>query len=422
MAHFALIVIGGGPAGLFCALLAAGNGEKVLLLEKNPSTGRKLLLSGSGQCNITHDGDILSFLTHYGDNGRFIKPALMNFQNRDLMAFFSEHGLPLAVEPGGKVFPVPRNAGNVLNILVRECSARKVDIRCGDPVLAVSGRDKGFLIRTGRGSFSAGKVAIATGGITYPQTGSTGDGLRFAGSLGHRVTETGPALTAAIIRDYAFTDLAGISFKDTPISLIRAGQKVRQHSGDLLFTHHGLSGPGILDFSRYIRPGDTLRVSFLPGIDRQQAEKILIARSLASGNSQIRKILAVFGLPDRFGKKILDLAGIDREQTGAHLSKESRSAIAGLLTGHPFIVNRLGGTSEAMVTRGGVALDEVNPKTMESRLIPGLFFIGEVLDIDGDTGGYNLQAAFSTAALAAKRIKASWPDHEKADPSRKLRP
>jgi len=399
-----LIVIGGGPAGLFCALRAAGTKGNVLVLEKNPSPGRKLLLSGSGQCNVTHDGDILSFLTHYGDNGRFIKPALLNFQNRDLLAFFSEQGLPLAVEPGGKVFPVSRSAGNVLDILLRECSARKVDIRCGDPVLDISRRDKGFLIRTGRKSFGAAKVAIATGGITYPQTGSTGDGLKFAKSLGHRVTEVGPALTAAIIRDYAFTALAGISFTAVPISLIRAGQKVRHHFGDLLFTHKGLSGPGILDFSRYIKPGDTLRVSFLPGMDQQQAEKILLAGSQAAGNRQLKKILAAFGLPDRFCRRLLELAGMEPDQTGAHLTREGRSAILGLLTGYPFIVSRLAGISEAMVTRGGVALDEIHPKTMESRLVPGLYFIGEVLDIDGDTGGYNLQAAFSTAALAAKKM------------------
>jgi predicted Rossmann fold flavoprotein len=403
--NYALVVIGGGPAGLFCALQAAGNVENVLLLEKNPSAARKLLLSGSGQCNITHDGDILSFLTHYGDNGRFIKPALLNFQNRDLMAFFSERELPLTVEPGGKVFPVSRSAGNVLNILIRECSARKVDIRCGEPVLDISSRDKGFLLRTRRKSFGADKVAIATGGITYPKTGSTGDGLRFAKSLGHRVTEVGPALTAAIIQDYAFSTLAGISFSNVPISLIRAGQKVRQHSGDLLFTHHGLSGPGILDFSRYFRPGDTLRVSFLPGIDRRQAEETLIAGSHASGNRQLKKILAAFDLPDRFCRKLLELAGIRQDQTGAHLSRETRSTLLKLLTECPFTVSRLGGIHEAMVTRGGVELTEINPKTMESRLVPGLFFIGEVLDIDGDTGGYNLQAAFSTAALAAKRMK-----------------
>jgi predicted Rossmann fold flavoprotein len=401
---YALVVIGGGPAGLFCALRAAGNGKKILLLEKNPTVGRKLMLSGSGQCNITHAGDILSFLSHYGDNGRFIKPALLNFQNRDLLSFFSERELPLAAESGGKIFPVSRQAGDILDILVRECSARKVEIRCGDPVLEVASREGVFLIGTDRGAFRAGQVAIATGGITYPLTGSTGDGFKFAKNLGHRVTETGPALTAVVIKDYPFSDLPGISFADVKISLIRAGRKLRQHSGDVLFTHQGLSGPGILDFSRYFRQGDTLRISFLPGVDLSQAKEILIARINAAGNRQVKKILAAFDLPDRFVRKLLDLAGIRQDQIGAHLSRETRSALLKLLTEYPFTVSRLGGVHEAMVTRGGVALDEINPKTMESRIIPGLFFIGEILDIDGDSGGYNLQAAFSTADLAAKRL------------------
>jgi len=401
---YTLIVIGGGPAGLFCALLAAGNRQKTLLLEKNPSLGRKLLLSGSGQCNITHDGDILSFLSHYGENGRFIKPALLNFQNQDLIKFFSERELPLVAEPGGKIFPVSRRAGTILDVLVRECSARKVEIRCGDPVLNISICAGRFLIMTGRETFRTKQVVLATGGITYPQTGSTGDGLSFAKSLGHRVTEVGPALTAVTIQDYQFASLSGISFTDVTISLIRVGRKVRQHSGDLLFTHSGLSGPGILDFSRYIRSGDTLRISFLSGVDLPQAKAILLARINAPGNRQLRKILAAFDLPDRFVRKLLDLAGIKQDQTGARLPREARSVLLDLLTACPFIVSRLNGIEEAMVTRGGVALDEINPKTMESRLVPGLFFIGEVLDIDGDTGGYNLQAAFSTAALAAKRI------------------
>jgi hypothetical protein len=401
---YALIVIGGGPAGLFCALRAALNGQKTLLLEKNPFLGRKLLLSGSGQCNITHEGDILSFLDHYGDKGRFIKPALLNFQNQDLIEFFSDREVPLATEPGGKVFPVSRRADSILDVLVRECSARKVEIRYSDPVLGIAICEGGFLIKTGMKTFRAKHVAIATGGITYPQTGSTGDGLKFAKSLGHRVTEVGPALTSVSIKDYPFASLSGISFSDVTISLVRANRKVRQHSGDLLFTHGGLSGPGILDFSRHIRPRDTLRISFLPGVDLQQAQAILLARLNAPENRQVRKILAAFDLPDRFVRKLLDLAGIRHDQTGAHLSRDARSILCDLLTGFPFVVKRLGGIAEAMVTRGGVELAEINLKTMESRLIPGLFFIGEVLDIDGDSGGYNLQAAFSTAALAAKRM------------------
>ena len=404
MENYSLIVIGGGPAGLFCSLRAAGDGLRILIVEKGPRPGRKFLLSGSGQCNITHDGEIGSFLSHYGDNGRFLKPALMNFQNRDLVSFFTERGLPFMTEPGGKVFPLSRKASWILEVLVKECTAAGVEIRCDDPVLEVSVRDERFSIRTGQETYRADQLVIATGGITYPVTGSTGDGYIFARSLGHSVTEVGPALTAVTIQDYPFPDLAGISFPNVTISLARAGQKRRQLSGDVLLTHAGLSGPGILDFSRHIRPGDTIRISFLPGIDYQKLKETLLDRIAASGRVPVRTALKVYRLPERFLNRLLTLAGLDPDLTGAHLSSKNRAALIEVLTGCPFVVSRLGEIHEAMVTRGGVARTEVNPKTMESRLVPGLFFVGEVLDIDGDTGGYNLQAAFSTAALAARRI------------------
>ena len=404
MDEYSLVIIGGGPAGLFCALRAAGNGRKILIVEKKPRPGRKLLLSGSGQCNITHAGDIESFLSHYGDNGRFLKPALMNFQNRDMISFFTERGLPLMTEPGGKVFPLSRKASGILDILVKEGTAAQVEIRCGDPVLEVSIQDGAFLVRMNRGNCRADHVVVATGGITYPATGSTGDGFHIARSLGHSLTDAGPALTAVTIQDYRFSDLAGISFTDVAISLARAGQKTRRHTGDLLLTHSGLSGPGILDFSRFIRPGDTLKISFLPGVDNQKVKEALLDRMAAAGNAKVRSVLTAYNLPERLVNTLLTLAGIGLDLTGAHLSRKDRSALIELLTGCPFVVDRLGGIHEAMVTRGGVSLAEINPKTMESRLVPGLFFVGEVLDIDGDTGGYNLQAAFSTAALAAKTI------------------
>jgi len=405
MDKYSLVVIGGGPAGLFCALRAAGNGPRILILEKKAHPGRKLLLSGLGQCNITHDDeDIGSFLSHYGDNGRFLKPALMNFKNLDLISFFTERGLPLMTDPGGKVFPRSRKASEILDILVKECAAAQVEIRCGNPVLEVSASNEGFSIRTDRAIYRSDQLVIATGGITYPATGSTGDGYVFARTLGHSVTEVSPALAAVTIEDYRFSDLAGISFADVIISLYRAGQKVRRHTGDLLLTHSGLSGPGILDLSRFILPGDTLRISFLPSVDHQRVRETLLSRISAAGKARVRTVLTGFGLPERFVNKLLTLAGIDPDLTGAHLSRQDRLALIELLTGCPFVVGRLGGVHEAMVTRGGVSLPETDPKTMESRLVPGLFFVGEVLDIDGDTGGYNLQAAFSTAALAARTI------------------
>jgi hypothetical protein len=270
--------------------------------------------------------------------------------------------------------------------------------------LEVSLKNGAFQVRTDRGICRADHLVVATGGITYPATGSTGDGHKIARSLGHHVTEVGPALAAVTVQDYRLADLAGNSFPDVVISLSRAGQKTRQHTGDLLLTHSGLSGPGILDLSRFIHPGDTLKISFLPGIDHQEVKETLLNRIAAAGSARVRTVLTAYELPERFVNKLLILAGIEPDLTGAHLSRKDRSALIELLTGFPFVVGRVDGIHEAMVTRGGVSLREIDPKTMESRLVPRLFFVGEVLDIDGDTGGYNLQAAFSTAALAAKRI------------------
>jgi hypothetical protein len=363
-----------------------------------------LLLAGSGQCNLTQAGDIKAFFAHYGDNGAFLKPALMSFGNRDLISFFEKRGLAMAAEPDGKVFPKSRQASDVLDVLLAACADAKLKIRGGSPVLGVSVVDGLFQIRTAQATYPAKRVVIATGGLTYPGTGSTGDGLKFARELGHQVTETAPALCAVQIKDYPFSDLAGISFTDRTISLVRDGHRVRRHTGDLLFTHTGLSGPGILDFSRFIKAGDTLEIAFAPGLTPEAIEEGLLGQIAAAGQRLVATALAAFELPERFVKKLLTEAGLDPELTGAHLSKPGRTALVKRLTAWPLVVSRLGAVHEAMVTRGGVSLAEVNSKTMASKLVPGLFFIGEVLDIDGDTGGYNLQAAFSTAALAAKQL------------------
>jgi len=402
--HYEVIVVGGGPSGLFCALSCAAAGKTVVVLEKMPACGRKLLISGSGQCNITHDGDISSFLTHYGEHGKFAKPALMQFSNLDIIAFFQERGLAMVTEPGGKVFPRTRRASDILAILLAECASRAVDIRCREPVLGVDASDEGFTVTTGRGTYFSGALVIATGGATYPATGSSGDGYAMAGSFGHRVTGIGPALAAVLVKDYPFAELAGMSFENIPTALYREGRKVFQHRGDLLFTHTGLSGPGILDMSRDIRPGDLLKVSFFPFQDPEPAKKVVHDLLLQGKGAQVATVLKGLSLPERLVKRILEQAGVSSGQTCAHLPKSTRNALALMITGFPFTVRALEGFDRAMVTRGGVDLEDINPRTMESRLRPGLFFIGEVLDIDGDSGGYNLQFACSSGVLAARNI------------------
>lgn len=399
------IVIGGGPAGLFCAIHAAAAGNRVLLLEKNARPGAKLLVAGTGQCNITHDGDIRSFVSRYGDHGKFAKPALMSFTNTDLMEFFAARGLALRAEEGGKVFPASRKSADVLAVLLAECEKQGVVIRCSEPVTGIAREGEAFVVSTGAGTYRSATVAITTGGASYPQCGTTGDGYRLAASLGQPVTETAPALTPLTIWKYPLTSLSGISFAAMPFSIWRDGKKVRDCSGDVLLTHTGLSGPGILDASRWIRPGDTVKLNFAGTVRREELAADLAKRAPENPGWWVGTILAKYPIPERLNRKLLEISGIPEKLTCAHFSAAQRSALAANCTEFPMGVESLGDERVAMVTRGGVALDTVNQKTMESKLVPGLFFAGEVLDIDGDTGGYNLQAAFSTGYLAAQGIR-----------------
>lgn len=395
------IVIGAGPAGLACAIPAAAGGS-VLLLEKNPEPGRKLLLSGSGRCNITHEGEIREFLTRYGEHGAFLKPALLNYSNRQLVAFFESRGLPLAAEPEGKIFPVSQRAADVLAVLLAEVRNAGVEIACSEPVVQVAREDGLFTVTTRAGICRSRSLVVTTGGKSYPGTGSTGDGYGFARALGHTIVPPRPALTPVFVAGYPFSGLSGISFPGARLSLFRDGKKAGEHEGDLLLTHRGFSGPGILDFSRSLEPGDTLRVAFLPKEESARFPETFLRAVQESGPRRVRAVLAAWPLPERFVVQVLALCDIPPDTTCAHLTAQARKRLTGFLTACPFTITGLGGFGEAMVTRGGVALPEIDPKTMASRLADGLYFAGEVLDIDGDTGGFNLQAAFSTGVLAGQ--------------------
>jgi predicted Rossmann fold flavoprotein len=292
--------------------------------------------------------------------------------------------------------------------LMKECESKGIHLRCGQKVRSVSRSESGFTVHCGDRCYRSPLLVIAAGGRSYPATGSTGDGYRFARDLGHSIMEIGPALTPVIIRDYPFSGLAGISFPELKVSIYRQ-KKIREGRGDILFTHQGLSGPGILDLSRFIRAGDTLKISFVPEERKQDLEEWLLCRIRVDGKRKLRSTLAELPfcrpLPARLIDGILEVSNIPGEQRFANLSKDMRNLVVDNLTALPLVVSELEGFDVAMVTRGGVALKEVNPKTMESRIVEGLYLVGEVLDIDGDTGGYNLQAAFSTAMLAARSIK-----------------
>ncbi|MDD1706175.1 MAG: NAD(P)/FAD-dependent oxidoreductase, partial [Methanoregulaceae archaeon] len=366
MEHHPVIIIGGGPAGLFCTAEASKAGKRVLLLEKMPSCGRKLLVTGSGQCNLTHDGDITDFFTRYGDHGRFLRPSLREFTNHDLVEWFTGQGLSLSPDESGKVFPVSRRASDVLSVLLEACGDSGALIRGSEAVREVRVSAGGFLIRSEKADYGSEALVIATGGASYPATGSTGDGYSLACALGHRIVPTTPALVPIRVREYPFSDLAGISFEGLAFSLYRDGKKIRDAEGDLLFTHTGLSGPGMLHLSRYILPGDLLTISFLPGMRHEVLKKDLVCRIAASGIKQVKSILSGYSLPARFITRILELTGIPPDLTGAHLSKRDRDELVRLISAFPLRILSPGGWDEAMVTRGGVSLEEVNPKTMES--------------------------------------------------------
>ena len=393
-----MLIIGAGPAGLACGIAAASRRKQVIVLEKNSQPGVKLRLAGSGQCNLTHGGSLDDFLHHYGGTkqSRFVKPALFAFPNMETVRFFEQRGTPLFEREDGKVFPQSLNSGDVLRVLTNELAKNGGVLHTGIEICSVRQSGAEFCVETNQGIFTSNRLAIATGGKSYPKTGSTGDGYRWAEEFGHRIVPPRPGLTPVIVENYPFAEAAGFAFENVPIDVVRNGKKIRQGCGDVLLTHRGLSGPGILDMSRYLEPLDILR---LP-ICRRSADLSAELESLLCGKKILKNVLTPLGIPDRLILLLLRELGISPETAAAEVDRLTRHRLKQSLRGFSFVVKRLGGFEEAMSTCGGVALEEVNRQTMESRLVSGLFFCGEVLDVDGDTGGYNIQFALSSGFLA----------------------
>ena len=399
--NFDVIIIGAGPAGLF----AAANIENLstLLIDKNDVLGKKLLIAGSGKCNITHECKLSEFFKHYGNNHRFLKPALNNYTNQDLIDFFNSHGLKTMVDKNGKVFPASENAKDIVRVLTNVLLKNKTEVKFNSNVTEIKTSDDIFLIGTEHEKLSCKFLIISTGGLSYPSTGSTGDGLNFAKSLGHNIVKTKPALAPIFIKNFTFKELSGVSFTNRQISLYRNNKKINENLGDFGFTHKGLSGPGILDFSRYMENEDIIKINFTT-LNAEELRNTFIADNSKDGKLNIKNYLKRFEIPESVIKHLLAECNIDFATQLATLSKEIRNKLIEILTNYPFLIDQIGGYNTAMATTGGVTLSEINPNTMESRIVKNLYFAGEVLDIDGDTGGYNIQAAFSTGFLAAKSI------------------
>lgn len=406
MMQYHTIVIGGGPAGLFAAGEIGKSNKKVLLLEKNQMAGKKLLISGSGQCNFTHAGEIEDFFGRYGKNDKFLKKAFKSFTNQDAMKFFEKLGVALEIRENQKVFPKSKKSSSILEALLLHCRKNNVTIKYEKKVSHLSVYDGIFTVETEDGKrYFSDHVIIATGGKSYPLTGSTGDGYGLAEMLGHVVVEPKPALTYVTTHEKDFAALSGIAFPNAWMSVWRDEKKMFEKTGSVLFTHKGLSGPLILDSTRWIEAGDKVILNFMHPRTFEEIRSCFAEEIPSRGKEQILTYLTKEqGLIKSFAQLICQLAKVEEDKVCARMSKEERESIVNLLTKCPFNVSGLGGFHAAMVTVGGVSLKQVNPTTMESRKQKGLYFIGEVLDIDGDTGGYNIQAAFSMAHLCASHV------------------
>jgi len=401
-----VIIIGSGASGLFLA--ANLPGMKVLVLEKNERPGKKILLTGGGMCNLTNCDDIPTFLSHFKDKrqSNFLKPALMNFSTEQARRWFEAHGLALLVRDDGKVFPESLHAQSVIDTLLSQARDSGVVFLYSQKVTSLAEDSGCFSVSTDKETYHAVAVVLATGGMSYPTTGSTGDGYVLAKGLGHSLVPPTPALVGVSVQDYPFAGLAGNSIRQSLVDFTHKDEPKRylKAKGDLLFTHDGLSGPVVLNNARYIKKGDVLSVSLVSTENKETARQEILSLFQDSPKKRAYTLIKGLGLFSNLAERILAGQAISKEETCANLSKEQRKNLVSALLDYHFVVSEKKSFSSAMVTAGGLFLDQFDRKTLESRLVPGFFATGEVLDVDGDTGGYNLQSAFSTAMLVARAL------------------
>lgn len=402
------IVVGGGPAGMLAAAAAAEQGHETVLLEKNEKLGKKLFITGKGRCNLTNGADIEEFFKNIPRNPKFLYSALYGFTNEDLMKLVESMGVPLKTERGNRVFPQSDKSSDILAALSRYVSHSGVDVRlntCATGVLVENGAVRG--VRTDRGEFPADAVILATGGASYPRTGSTGDGYAFAKQCGHTVEPPTPSLIPMVTEEDWPRSLMGLSLKNVVLTAFSGKKKVFSELGEMLFTHFGVSGPLVLSASSCVdlKKGVTLVLDLKPGLTMQQLDARLVRDFEKYAKKQLGNAMADL-LPGRMIPPVIDQAGLEAEKPVSQLTRAEREGLCVALKGMKMTVRAFRPIEEAIVTRGGVSVREVNPSTMESRLVRGLYFAGELLDVDGYTGGFNIQIACSTGRLAGSSVPA----------------
>lgn len=403
-----VVVVGAGPAGMMAAATAAASGLAVTLLEKNTMAGKKLLITGKGRCNVTTSCEKDRFFEQIPRNPKFLYAAYAAFDNRDTMALFERLGVPLKVERGERVFPQSDRSADVRDALVRHCKEQGVTFLHGRAVslLAEDGAIVG--VKTQGAPFPCEAVVLATGGLSYPATGSTGDGYRMAQELGHTIVPPRPSLVPIVTWESWTEQAMGLSLRNVSLSLWREGEKrpLYRGQGELLFTHFGLSGPLVLTASAFVREGENYRIAIdcKPALSHEQLDARLVRDFSEIPNKDFSHALDKL-LPRKLIPIVVALSGISPQCKVHSISREQRRQLVDLVKALPLTVKGLRPMEEAIVTAGGVSTKEVDPKTMQSKLVKGLFFSGELLDLDAMTGGFNLQIAFSTGYLAGRSVE-----------------
>ena len=406
MENYDLIVIGGGPAGMFAAGFAAQQGASVLLLEKNRRCGAKLLITGKGRCNVTHDEeDPRRFSEVFGRNGKALLTALYAFGVTDTIDFFERRGLALKVERGGRIFPAHGSASDVQKVLDRFIKEAGVELRTSSPVKKISfEKDRIVAVETSSARFSADQYIIATGGLSYPETGCTGDGYRWAEQTGHKLETPEPALVPVALDEEWTAELSHFNLKNVHIALQQNGKIITERFGEAFFTSDGIGGPIILDMSAAIRDvlkrGEVkLLLDLKPAVSPELFDKRLQRELAAHSNRDFRNSLANL-LPKDMIPLFIRLSGISPEKKCHSITRQERSNLLSLFKRLELTVTAVGGFKKAIITSGGISLKDIDMRTMHSRKLENLYFAGEIVDLDAPTGGYNLQVCWSTGYLA----------------------
>ncbi len=407
-----VIVIGGGAAGMLAAQAAAEAGARVTLLEKNEKLGKKLFITGKGRCNLTNAADMQTVMANVMSNPRFLYSAFSEFTNRDIMKRVEDNGCPLKTERGSRVFPVSDHSSDVIAALER--GLRKAGVRWelgadAAEILTEEGKVTGVKTADGK-KYAADAVILATGGLSYATTGSDGKGHKIAASLGHRVTDMYPSLVPLVVKEQGAAEMQGLSLKNIEIAVYDGKKEKYREFGEMLFTHFGVSGPVILSASAVIGPllrkkELKLCIDLKPALTEEQLDQRILRDFSENLNRELRNSLSAL-LPAKMIPEVIAQSGIAPERRVHDITREERAALVRALKKLTFTLIGLRGYNEAVITKGGVSVKEVNPSTMESKKVQGLYFAGELLDLDAMTGGFNLQIAWSTGYLAGKSAAA----------------